>query len=41
MGCVGKDSYSEIIEKKAREDGVNVRYQFTTEEPTGKLTTPS
>ncbi|KAK7583778.1 hypothetical protein V9T40_004741 [Parthenolecanium corni] len=35
MGCVGRDSYSEIIEKKAREDGVNVCYQFTTEEPTG------
>lgn len=35
MGCVGRDSYSEILEKKAREDGVDCRYQYTTEEPTG------
>ncbi|XKL60814.1 hypothetical protein PGB90_007871 [Kerria lacca] len=35
IGCVGKDKYSEILEKKAREDGVDVRYQYTTEQPTG------
>lgn len=35
MGCVGKDFYSEIIEKKARADGVDVRYQYTDKKPTG------
>ena len=25
MGCVGKDKYSEILESKARADGVNVK----------------
>ncbi len=38
MGCIGKDSYGEILEKKAREDGVDVKYQVTTEEPTGEYT---
>lgn len=35
MGCVGKDKYSKILEERARSDGVNVRYQYTEEEPTG------
>ncbi|BES92732.1 adenosine kinase [Nesidiocoris tenuis] len=35
MGCVGKDEYSEILAKKARDDGVMVLYQYTTERPTG------
>ncbi|XP_065217099.1 uncharacterized protein Adk2 [Planococcus citri] len=35
MGCVGKDFYSEMIEKKARADGVDVRYQYTDKRPTG------
>lgn len=35
FGCVGKDKYSAILEKKARTDGVDVHYQYTTEEPTG------
>uniref|UniRef100_A0A023F891 Adenosine kinase n=1 Tax=Triatoma infestans TaxID=30076 RepID=A0A023F891_TRIIF len=35
IGSVGKDNYSRILENKAREDGVNVKYQYTTERPTG------
>ncbi|XP_018350637.1 PREDICTED: adenosine kinase 2 isoform X1 [Trachymyrmex septentrionalis] len=35
MGCVGKDKYSEILEDKATADGLNVRYQYTDQEPTG------
>jgi len=35
MGCVGKDKYSEILESKARGDGVDVRYQYTDKEQTG------
>lgn len=35
FGCVGKDKYSEILENKARNNGVNVQYQYTNTEPTG------
>ncbi|KAK9505047.1 hypothetical protein O3M35_009197 [Rhynocoris fuscipes] len=35
IGCVGKDEYSKILENKAREDGVDVKYQYTSERPTG------
>lgn len=35
FGCVGKDKYSKILEEKARANGVNVKYQYTTEAPTG------
>ncbi|XP_017767202.1 PREDICTED: adenosine kinase 2 isoform X2 [Eufriesea mexicana] len=35
MGCVGMDKYSKILEDKARADGLNVRYQYTNQEPTG------
>ena len=35
MGCVGKDKYSKILEDRARENGLNVRYQYTEKEPTG------
>lgn len=35
IGCVGKDDYSTILAKKARDDGVNVLYQYTTQRPTG------
>lgn len=35
MGCVGKDKYSKILEDKAIQDGLNVRYQYVDEEPTG------
>ncbi|KAK9731701.1 pfkB family carbohydrate kinase [Popillia japonica] len=35
FGCVGKDKYSEILENKARSNGVNVQYQYTNTEPTG------
>lgn len=37
MGCVGKDKYSQILEEKAKEDGVNVRYQYKDEKSTGNL----
>jgi len=35
MGCVGEDSSRKILEEKAREAGVNVRYQVS-EKPTGR-----
>jgi len=35
MGCVGKDEFSTILETKARNDGVDVRYQYTDAESTG------
>lgn len=35
MGCVGADDSGKILEEKAREAGVNVRYQ-TCEKPTGR-----
>lgn len=35
FGCVGDDKFSKILEDKARSDGVNVRYQYTQEAPTG------
>jgi len=35
MGCVGSDSSSKILEEKARDAGVNVRYQVS-EKPTGR-----
>lgn len=28
FGCVGKDNYANILETRARGDGVDVRYQF-------------
>jgi len=36
FGCVGQDETAEILEKKAREAGVNVLYQFSTEHNTGR-----
>jgi len=35
MGCVGRDESSKILEEKAREAGVNVRYQYS-DKPTGR-----
>jgi adenosine kinase len=35
MGCIGKDKYGDILEKKAREAGVNVRYQRNETTKTG------
>jgi len=35
MGCVGKDESCKILEEKAKEAGVNVRYQ-TCDKPTGR-----
>lgn len=36
FGCVGVDNYAEILETRARSDGVNVRYQKRPEFETGK-----
>lgn len=35
FGSVGNDEFSEILAQKARDDGVNVRYQHQENEPTG------
>lgn len=35
FGCVGDDKYSKILEDKARENGVNVQYQYHDTESTG------
>uniref|UniRef100_A0A1A9W5F3 Adenosine kinase n=1 Tax=Glossina brevipalpis TaxID=37001 RepID=A0A1A9W5F3_9MUSC len=35
FGCVGKDNYANILEEKAIQDGLNVRYQYTVDAPTG------
>lgn len=37
MGSVGKDNFSEILKVKATDDGVNVRYQYQENVPTGKF----
>ena len=31
MGCVGADNSSKILEEKAKDAGVNVRYQVSKE----------
>ena len=35
IGCIGRDKYGEILERKATEAGVNVKYQYHDSEPTG------
>lgn len=35
FGCVGQDDYARILEEKATEAGVDVRYQRTDAQPTG------
>merc|ERR1712013_402868 len=35
MGCVGRDDSSKILEEKAKEAGVNVKYQYS-DKPTGR-----
>lgn len=35
MGCIGRDKFGGILEQKAREAGVNVRYQYSDKLPTG------
>lgn len=35
MGCVGRDQFGDILEQKARESGVNVKYQYSDKESTG------
>lgn len=36
MGAVGKDNYSDILESKASEFGLVVKYQHHDTEPTGE-----
>jgi adenosine kinase len=36
FGCVGEDKHADILETRAREDGVNVRYQKRADQVTGK-----
>lgn len=35
FGSVGSDDYAKILEEKATNDGLNVKYQYTKEAPTG------
>lgn len=35
FGCVGKDNYSKILEERALDDGVDVKYQYDDIEETG------
>lgn len=37
FGCVGRDSNSEILAKKAREAGINAQYQYSDSHSTGEL----
>lgn len=41
FGAVGRDKYSEILKQKANEEGVEVKYQYSSEKPTGKYWIPS
>lgn len=36
FGAVGQDKYSEILKLKANNEGVDVKYQYSKEKPTGK-----
>jgi len=36
FGCVGQDEYGKTLENKAKEAGVNVQYEVSTEHPTGR-----
>jgi adenosine kinase len=36
FGCVGQDEYGKTLGAKAKEAGVNVQYQVSTEHPTGR-----
>lgn len=36
MGSVGKDKYSEILKQRAEADGVEVKYQYQEDVPTGR-----
>ncbi|KAB7494602.1 Adenosine kinase 2, partial [Armadillidium nasatum] len=35
MGCVGRDKHSKTLEEKARDSGVNVKYEYNDKYPTG------
>ena len=35
MGCIGRDEFGRILEKKVIEAGVNPRYKYHDTEPTG------
>lgn len=36
FGCVGKDKYSEILDKANKEAGLQTRYRYDAEQPTGR-----
>lgn len=36
FGAVGRDEYSKILQIKANDEGLDVKYQYTQEKPTGK-----
>lgn len=36
FGCVGKDKYAEILQSANKEAGLQVRYRYDTEQPTGR-----
>ena len=35
FGCIKDDQFGQILEKKAKEIGVNVKFQYTDKESTG------
>lgn len=35
FGCIAKDNFGDILTKAARDAGVDVKFQYTTKEPTG------
>lgn len=35
MGCIGRDFYSTVLEERAKEKGVNGRFQYKADTPTG------
>ena len=36
LGCVGKDKYAEVLQKANKEAGLQVRYRYDEEQPTGR-----
>lgn len=36
FGCVGKDKYAEILQDANKEAGLQVRYRYDEEQPTGR-----
>jgi len=36
MGCIGRDKNGEILKKVATDSGIDTKYQYNDETPTGK-----